>query len=165
MLYLIMGLPGTGKTYFAKALAERIGADHFNTDSVRAEEGRMGEYDEESKEKVYQGLLTRMVHSIQNGKDVVVDATFIKKALRDRFILAAEQEGADLRLIRMVADQEVVRKRIQKGRPDSEADMKVYHELAEALEPIEREHQVLDSGKTELEEMLQKIIKERKPDR
>lgn len=33
---LVMGLPGAGKTTLARALAERIGAVHFNADQVRA---------------------------------------------------------------------------------------------------------------------------------
>ena len=33
---LIMGLPGNGKTTLARALAERLGAVHFNADEVRA---------------------------------------------------------------------------------------------------------------------------------
>ena len=46
---LIMGLPGSGKTYISKCLLEHLNADHFNADAVRAqhedwdfsEEGRM----------------------------------------------------------------------------------------------------------------------------
>ena len=46
---LIMGLPGSGKTYISKCLLEHLDADHFNADAVRAqhndwdfsEEGRM----------------------------------------------------------------------------------------------------------------------------
>jgi len=46
---LIMGLPGSGKTYISRCLLEHLDADHFNADAVRAqhedwdfsEEGRM----------------------------------------------------------------------------------------------------------------------------
>ena len=36
MKILIMGLPGSGKTTLAKALAPLIGAVHWNADEVRA---------------------------------------------------------------------------------------------------------------------------------
>ena len=36
MKILIMGLPGTGKTYLAERLASKLQAVHFNADKVRA---------------------------------------------------------------------------------------------------------------------------------
>ena len=36
MKFLIMGLPGSGKTTFAKKLAAQLSAVHFNADEVRA---------------------------------------------------------------------------------------------------------------------------------
>ena len=46
---LIMGLPGSGKTYISKCLLEHLDADHFNADAIRtqhndwdfSEEGRL----------------------------------------------------------------------------------------------------------------------------
>lgn len=157
MVYLVMGLPGTGKTYFAKRLARRIGVPHHNTDGVREEKGLMGKYDPESKEAVYQGLLDRMLEAVRRGEDVVIDGTFFKQSLRDRFIEAAEAEGAELRMIRMVADPEVVKERVSKEREDSEADLEVHEKLAERFEPIDREHETLDSGRESIEDMLRRI--------
>lgn len=157
MVYLIMGLPGTGKTYFAKALAERLKASHANTDSIRAELDLMGAYDKASKERVYEALLERMLENARAGKDVVIDATFTRKALRDRFITPLEEEGVPFLLIRMVADRSIVQERIEKERPDSEAGIEVHDQLREALEPVEREHVELDSGSMELESMLRTI--------
>lgn len=158
MVYLIMGLPGTGKTFFARALAERLEAIHANTDSIRAEHDLMGKYDRVAKEKVYQLLLDRMLESARNGHTVVIDATFTRKSLRDRFIQPLEQEDIPFRLVQMLADHKIVEKRVQKDRPDSEAGIEVHDRLKDALEPVERGHITLDSGKMELEDMLQEIV-------
>lgn len=157
MVYLIMGLPGTGKTYLAKALAERWELPHSNTDGIRAEHGLMGDYDPETKERVYELLLQWMMDHARQGEDVVVDATFVKKELRDRFIRPLEREGLPYILIRMVADRSVIEERVQKDRPDSEAGIEVHDKLKEAMDPVERDHIVLDSGKEELDDMLERI--------
>ncbi|MFB6257824.1 MAG: AAA family ATPase [Flavobacteriales bacterium] len=158
MVYLVMGLPGTGKTFFAKTLAEKLDASHYNSDAVRAENGLMGSYDPESKEEVYRILLEAMMNKARQGEDVVIDATFVKKELRERFIHPLEKEGIPFRLIRMVADREVIAERVQKERPDSEAGIEVYDRLYESFDPVDREHSVLDSGKLTIEEMLGRIL-------
>lgn len=68
-LILITGLPGTGKTTFARALAGEMGLPHYNTDSTRNALGLRGKYDPATKELVYQRLfeLTRE----QDRKSVV----------------------------------------------------------------------------------------------
>ncbi len=159
MVYLIMGLPGTGKTYFAKALAERLQALHSNTDGIRMEHGLRGDYSEESKERVYELLLQKMLEAAREKKDVVLDATFVKKELRDRFIHPLESEGIPYRLIRMTADRSVIRERVSKDRPESEADMEVHDALEKEMDPVVREHFVLDSGELELEDMIQRALK------
>ena len=45
ILLVVFGLPGTGKTTFARALAARLGLPHFNTDIIRAELGRKQQYE------------------------------------------------------------------------------------------------------------------------
>lgn len=159
MVYLIMGLPGTGKTYFAEALAERLNAAHANTDSIRAEYGLMGQYDRESKERVYELLLERMLEKARQGMEVVIDATFTRKARRDRFIEPLQAEGIPFRLVRMMADRKIIEERVHKERSDSEAGIEVHDRLRAALDPVERDHITLDSGKMELESMLQKVVK------
>jgi adenylylsulfate kinase len=37
MIIQVIGLPGSGKTTFAKELADRINAIHLNADDIRAE--------------------------------------------------------------------------------------------------------------------------------
>ncbi len=160
MVYLIMGSPGTGKTYFAKALAERLGAAHANTDSVREEEGLMGQYDPESKKRVYEELFQRMLKTAESGKDMVVDATFVKQAHRDRFIDPLEERGIPYQLIRMVADPEIVKQRVQKDRADSEAGVDVYEKLQKEFELPKRKHITLDSGTMGSESMLERVMSE-----
>lgn len=56
-LIMITGLPGTGKTTFAQALADKLNIPSLNSDQVRHEMGKRGQYDEASKKEVYGKLL------------------------------------------------------------------------------------------------------------
>jgi predicted kinase len=58
MLLLIAGLPATGKTTLAEALARQLGAVHYHSDKVRGALNLMGRYDKASKDQVYEALLS-----------------------------------------------------------------------------------------------------------
>lgn len=58
-LVLVVGLPGTGKSTFSRALAAELGARHLNSDVIRVETGLRGKYTPEDKAKVYEELRKR----------------------------------------------------------------------------------------------------------
>ena len=93
MLILIAGLPGSGKTSLAKALAKNYGAVHFNSDQIRREMGLWGKYRDEDKARVYEELLARTRGALATGHLVVVDSSFYRASLRNPFEPLAEQNG------------------------------------------------------------------------
>jgi len=102
MILIIFGLPGTGKSYLAKHMAEKTEAAWLNTDKIRKERNKQGEYDEDTKELIYQYLLSKMVSFAQKGKHVIVDATFQKKSLRNKFFLTGKKLGHQVFFIEMM---------------------------------------------------------------
>lgn len=73
MIIQVIGLPGAGKTTFAKELADRINAIHLNADAVRAELNKdLGFSPEDRIEQARRmGALSRLLSS--QGYHVVVD--------------------------------------------------------------------------------------------
>jgi adenylylsulfate kinase len=73
MIVQVIGLPGSGKTTFAKELADRINAIHINADDVRAELNKdLGFSKEDRIEQARRmGALSRLLAS--KGYHVVVD--------------------------------------------------------------------------------------------
>ena len=154
LLIVILGLPGTGKTTFAGALAAQAGARHLNTDMLRAELGLRGQYDETAKSMVYDELLRLTRTALQQGTPVVLDGTFYRQAFRDRISDLAQETGAVLKWIELQASPETVKVRVSQKRPYSEADFAVYRKIREAFEPLNEERLSLDSDQKNLEGML-----------
>lgn len=148
---MVMGLPGSGKTYFAKALAAHTGATHYNSDRIRKEATQAVRYTEADKARVYEDLFARVTEALAQGGTVIVDATFSKAAYRDPYLHWAQEHHIPVHLIVMEASEPIIAERVGRKRPDSDADFAVYLTIKAEQEPITQDHLVLntDAGTTE----------------
>lgn len=158
MLILVTGLPGAGKTTFAIALADALGAVHLNTDRVRAALGLRGHYDQASKNKVYNRLITLLETHLKEGSVAIVDATLFRAEIRKPFLDLAQKLQTPLRWIEVRADETLIRRRLQKKRPFSEADFAVYLSLKDSYEPIGIPHLIVRSDDRPIEELVAEAI-------
>ncbi len=159
VLILVCGLPGSGKSFFAKHLSEKIQAAYFNSDLLRKElfpKGRT--YSEQEKQLVYDTMLAHTSVNIEKGKTVVIDATFYKNKLRTPFYKLATQKHIPLYIFYIEADQQLIKTRTSVARPDSEADYTVYLKLKELFEPIEQPYKTLVSQQNNIEALLSEAL-------
>jgi predicted kinase len=154
-LILVIGLPGTGKTTFSKVLAKVSKATHLNSDIVRSEISMRGQYDEESKAIVYSELLRRAEKVLSEGKDLIVDATLYKEALRKPYVEIAERLRIPIKWIELRADEKVIKERVNKTRQYSEADFEVYLKIKAEYEPLKMNHLVLRTDLMDETEMIE----------
>lgn len=155
MLILVAGLPGTGKTTFARALAKAIGAAHLNTDILRSTLGLRGNYHPETKERVYREVLAAATAVLARGGNLVVDATFHRQSRRQAFAALADRQQHPQVWILVHAPRAVVRERLGHTRPDSEADWEVYRKIEDGFEPLSVPHLKLDSGQLTVPQMVE----------
>ncbi|MEL7124114.1 MAG: ATP-binding protein [Bacteroidota bacterium] len=159
MLLFVTGLPGTGKTTFARALAESLKAIHLNTDIIRDLLDMRGMYDDASKMKVYDELLKKTDECLQNGHSVIVDGTFYKMEVRQPFIDVGIKHGHRIEWIEIKASEQIIAKRVSQKRTYSEADYEVYLYIKSIYEPLQKEHLTLWSDQHGIEEMILLTIK------
>jgi predicted kinase len=158
MVILVMGLPGSGKSYFASRLAVAIGADYLSSDRIRKELMAERSYSVREKEKVYSEMLSRMNESVKKNKDLVLDATFYKQRFRDK--VSSEISGSNkVAFIEVTAPGWAIKKRLSHEREFSEADFDVYKVIRKEWEPVLEKHLELNSVDNSIEDMLQKAIR------
>jgi predicted kinase len=146
MLIIVCGLPGTGKTTLAKALAERFSAEHVSSDLIRKELMARPTYRPEEKAKVYDELVTRVAELLAQGDSVVADATFYRRSLRSRLVEAAEKAGTKVHFVLCQLDQAEVLDRMTAGgeRGGSDADYNIYLRIKDEFEPLKVKHAIVD---------------------
>ena len=84
-LILLVGIPGCGKTTYAKNYIKECGGVHLSSDLIRKEL-----YGDESTQgnpnEVFSLMQTRAVEALNNGQDVIYDATNITRKDRSSII-------------------------------------------------------------------------------
>jgi len=157
MVILVMGLPGSGKSFFASRLAQVLHADYFNSDRIRMDRLDKRTYSDEEKQRVYDDLLLGMEQSIQQHKNVVLDATFYKNSIREKFMEKANKTDV-LACIEVIAAEDLIRKRLSHSREFSEARFDTYQKILREWEPLTEKHLILESTNQNVHIMLQKAI-------
>ena len=129
MIILVFGLPGTGKSSFSKRLKSEMRAHYLSTDIIRDTINKNGNYDEISKQFVYDRLAEIAKTELSKGHDVIVDGTFHKYERRQMLMEIAKGTGHELFLIEIKASGQTVKKRIKKKRKYSDADYEIYKKI------------------------------------
>jgi len=147
MLVLVCGLPGAGKTTVAGDVVDRLDAVRLRTDVVRKDLFEDPTYSEAETDAVYESVRERADAALAAGEDVVLDGTFREREFRRPAYELAADHGVDCVVLKVEADDEVVRARIREREDDvSDADVSVYEQYRDRFEPIEVDHVVVDNS-------------------
>lgn len=160
MLYIIVGLPATGKTEAAKMLADKTGASILNEDDILRELFPEPTHSREERQEVYDEMFRRARELLKFGEKVILDATFISKANRDK----ARGLSEDYKIIEVTAPEDQIKKRLEKRchKSDNDADWGVYLKYKKNFEPVFEHHPALDNSKSleKVQQQLEKILNE-----
>lgn len=167
-LIICGGMIGTGKSTIARAIANDAGMGLVATDAVRKQlagarpterhydEYESGLYTPEFTARTYQEQLRQGRQFLEEGRSVVLDATFGKRAHRQAAAALAAEMGAEFWAVECVADEDDLRERLRRrearGGSISDGRWEIYLREKEAFEPFdevpkERHILVRTSGK------------------
>jgi predicted kinase len=147
-LVLVGGLPGTGKTALAGALAGRLGFTVLSSDRIRKELAgvpaerhcaapwQAGIYTPGWTERTYQELLRRAGRLLARGESVIADASWQSPGHRAAAAALAGTAQADLVALRCAARADVARRRLAaRTGGASDADAAIARQMAATQAP------------------------------
>ena len=162
-LVALCGLPGTGKSHFAAALASRIPCQVLGSDRLRKILAPEPRYTREEHARVFRAAHALLESLLAQGHRVVFDATNLTERAREPLRDIADRVGVPLVLVQFDAPPSLVRQRLarrSRGEIDdtwSDADWRIYCRLYPGQEPVAGPHLDVDSSRS-TEPLVEKLV-------
>jgi len=162
VLIMMSGLPGSGKSHLGRILAERIRAVVIESDAVRKVLFPQPCYSADESAAVHRACQQVMRPLLTRGVRVIFDATNLVEFQREMIYSLARRSGARLLIVRVVAPEEVIRKRLarrqERAESASDADWHVYRRMARREQKIQQPHVCIDTSQ-DTEDAVRKVIR------
>jgi predicted kinase len=156
MIVLMAGLPGTGKSTLAGALAERLSGTVLSKDEIRHAlfSQRDVEYTTEQDDFVMEVMLQAAERILRRSPDryVFLDGrTFSRNYQIERVMRVAAQLGQPCQIVECVCNDENARERLESqvaagGHPAGNRTFALYRDIKKRFEPITWPKIVIDTN-------------------
>lgn len=161
---IVSGLPGTGKSFFCRKLAEKSSFLIVESDVMRKVLFLTPSYSAEESTRLFRALHNLIEELLYKGIPIIFDATNLVEHHRERLYRISDKVGAKLIVVRVEAPSEVVYQRLQKRKnggdtaSKSDADWKVYERMKPVAGRIRRNHFVVDTSR-DINPVIDKIVR------
>ena len=165
VLVMLTGLPGTGKSNLARQLAEVLPFAIVESDQVRKILFPQCEYTGEESQWVHRTCHALMDKLLLKGVRVIYDATNLHERHRELVYRLADAREVKLIVVKVVSPEAVASQRLRNRQADvtddddvSDADVKVYRRMSRRVDPIRRNHVVVDTSQ-DLRPAITKLLR------
>lgn len=151
-LVALSGLPGTGKSHFARELTKQLPFLVLESDRIRKLLVAKPEYTGVEHSRVFAVCHLLIEDCLSQGRRVLFDATNLTEAFRRPLCLICHRLSVPLLLVRFTAPKDIVRARLIERTAGvhegdfSDAGWSIYCRLAPYEEPIKGPHFTVDSS-------------------
>ncbi len=160
---VVSGLPGTGKSYFCRQLAQRLPVIILESDALRKTLFSSPSYNLDESSRLFRACHLLIERLLKRGTSLIFDATNLSEGHREHLYAIADRLDVKLILVRVEAPPKVVYDRLearQKGSESkSDADWAIYRRMKPSVQKISRNHYVADTSR-DITPVLNKIIRE-----
>jgi len=150
-LVMICGLTGSGKSTLGRELSERTGMAVINSDVIRksiaGKSGRQfaaygeGIYSATMTARTYKKLARAAEQLIAQGKGAILDASFVRRAQREKLVRLAGKHNIPLLLIHCSASEPTTQERLARrqaqGQDVSDGRWEVFLRQKDAFESFD----------------------------
>lgn len=139
-LYLLLGVPGAGKTTAAKVLAELTGATRLSSDEVRLKMFPKPSFSQAEHNQLYEALNTQADELLRQGKSVIYDANLNRRQHRLEKYAIGRKAGAEVRLLWVQVPEGLAKQRATDPSrhpliPPNETAGQMFDRIAGVIEP------------------------------
>ena len=161
ILIIVSGLPGTGKSYFCSKLAERLPFITLESDALRKVLFSSLTYSLQESSRLFRACHRLIEQLLRRGFSLILDATNLSERHREYFYSIADHLDVKLVLVWVEAPPQLVRERLKDRRNEetkSDADWVVYQKMKSSVQPIRRNHYVVDTSR-DIIPVIDKIVR------
>ena len=168
---LFAGLPGTGKSTLARAIAERLGAAVLDKDRVRGAlfPGALTDYTAQQDELCMRAMLEAAAYLTEPERVEYIffdGRTFSQRSQIEDVLLAATRAGARWRIVHVKCADAVAEGRLARSDPSHPAknrDAALYRRIKQQFEPISQAKLEVDttSGTDEVLTIVEEYLRGR----
>jgi hypothetical protein len=175
-LYVLCGLPGTGKSTYAKKLRDIFNISFFRSDEARKElpeynahHGPVpfgtGIYRPDMRGLVYSRLLSAIQQELKKGRSAILDATFSMRKWRKEAVRLAEDLDVNILFLECMCSQETVLERLGRrsesrgGLSDARSEhLPRFIDEFETIDELSPERHTVINTEAEIEPNLRTIL-------
>jgi hypothetical protein len=150
---VVSGLPGTGKSFFCRKLAEKQPFCILESDAIRKSLFPSPDYSADESARLFAACHSLIEWLLNQGVPVIFDATNLSERYREHLYRISDITGARLALVRVEVPPAVAYQRLQARsngaipEDKSDADWEIYKRMESRAEKIQRNHFAVDTSR------------------